>query len=383
VNVRFSRAGLWDCAAAAVAVPLLVLGTVVASRTRVPPFRALDLAAYGLLVVAGLALAGRSRHPSGVLAVTLACCAAMLARHYAYGPVFLPMFVALSTVVTRHGLRRGLAATGLAGTVLLVGDIAGWGRAWVPGDVGAWVTWYASVLLPFAVGAVIRIDRDRRAAAAHAEEERRLRKAQDERLAIAREVHDVLSHSLSVISMRAGVALHVAHRRPEQALAALEAIRQTSREALNDLRTTLDIMRSPTPQTGGRVGELVRSVRAAGQRVELVTSGDPGLVPGPMGHVVHRIVQEALTNVVRHAAAATAIVVIDYGPDEVTVSVTDDGAGRQVGPPGNGITGMRERAAAVRGTVTAGPRPEGGYAVHARLPLGGEGSGRDPGLDRG
>jgi signal transduction histidine kinase len=352
---------LWlDMAAsvlAAVAVPVLVVGSVVASESRVPPFRALDVLAYALLVLAGGALAARSRYPAGVFAVTLACCAAMVTRNYAYGPVFVALYVALTSVVVRQGLRRGLAAAGIAGTTLLVVDIAGW------------IVWYASSLLVFAVGAVIRLDRERR-------EERRLRRAQDERLDIAREVHDVLGHSLSVISMRAGVALHVADRRPDQALAALEAIRQISKDALNELRATLDIIRDREAHPGPeQVGDLVESIRETGQPVELVVNGDPGGLNQTTGRAVYRVVQEALTNVVRHTHHATATVTIGYGPDEVVVSVIDDGTGPARTTPGDGITGMRERVTALRGTLTAAPRAEGGFAVHARLPVaGGDGA---------
>jgi signal transduction histidine kinase len=355
--------------AAAIAVPLFVLGTVAASQTRVPPFRALDLLAYALLVAAGLALAARSRSPAGVLAVMLACCAAMLVRHYAYGPIFLGLYVALASVVIRYGLRHGLAAVGVCGTVLLMADLIGWGHLWVADDVGAWIIWYASSLLPFVVGAMIRLERDRRAHAVRAEEERRLRRLQDDRLAIAREVHDVLGHSLSVISMRAGVALHVASRRPEQALEALEAIRTTSKDALGELRAALDLLKDRHSFAGPeRIGDLVESIRAVGQPVGLTVHGDPAGLPVAAGHVVYRAVQEALTNVVRHADAAMATVMIDYRAAEVIVEVTDDGTGQARAASGHGITGMRERVTALHGTLTAGPRAAGGFAVHVRLP---------------
>jgi signal transduction histidine kinase len=367
--VRVSRSQLWDCVVAAVAVPLFVLGTEVASQARVPPFRALDVLAYTLLAVAGLALAARSRSPAGLLAVMLACCAAMLACHYAYGPIFLGLYVALASVVIRYGLRHGLAAVGVSGTVLLGADMIGWGQTWAADDTGAWMVWYASSLLPFVAGAMIRLERDRRASAARADEERRLRHLQDERLAIAREVHDVLGHSLSVISMRSGVALHVARRRPEQALEALEAIRTTSKNALDELRTALDILKNHHSFAGPEhIGDLVESIRAAGQPVSLIIHGDPAGLPIATGHAIYRTVQEALTNVVRHADATTATVMIDYGPAEVIVEVTDDGAGQVLADPGNGIAGMCERATALHGTLTAGPRAEGGFAVHARLP---------------
>src|SRR5690606_247803 len=228
--------------------------------------------------------------------------------------------------------------------------------------------WFAAALTPFGVAAATLLERRRRAAEAEAETERRIARAQQERLAIAREIHDVLGHSLSVISMRAGIALHVAERRPDQAIEALSAIREISKKALDELRVTLDVIKDRREESHlDRIRELVESLGATGQPVELTVSGDPSRVSAATGHAVHRIVQEALTNVMRHAKGATATVRLDYGPDQVAVCVIDDGTAVP-GRPGNGIIGMRERARALRGRFSCGPEPGGGFAVRAWLP---------------
>ncbi|MCG5218880.1 sensor histidine kinase [Streptosporangium sp. KLBMP 9127] len=366
--MRTFRFAKWDMLVAVLAVPLYLLGTHFASLTRVPPYRALDGLAYAMLIIAGAALGLRSTHPGLVYAVTLACCAIVLGRHHAYGPIFLSVCLALSTIVTRYGLRPGLAAVGLTGTVLLVSDIVG-GTGRSGDDMLIWLAWYTLALLPFGVGAVIRVERDRRAAEAKADDERHLLRAQEERLAIAREIHDVLGHSLSVISMRAGVALHVADRTPAEAIDALQAIRRISKQSLDELRGALDIIRERRPTPGEEdIHRLVASLRAAGQEVTLVTTGNSSGISATTEHAVYRIVQESLTNVVRHAGHARAQVRVGYSAEEVTVSVVDDGGGGTVRKVGYGITGMRERARAVHGTLALGPRAGGGFEVTARLP---------------
>jgi signal transduction histidine kinase len=201
---------------------------------------------------------------------------------------------------------------------------------------------------------------------------------------IAREVHDVVGHSLSVINLQAGVALHVLDKpdwsgRPEQVAASLEAIRSSSKDALTELRHTLGMFRDadgpePTaPQAGlDRLDELVAAVRSAGRRVEVRTEGDlRSGVPAAVDHAAYRIVQEALTNVVRHAGDASVMINLSRTDGQLWVSVADDG--RQVRASdvlsGNGIRGMRERAAAVGGQADARPGPGGGVVVEAVLPI--------------
>ncbi len=202
--------------------------------------------------------------------------------------------------------------------------------------------------------------------------------ANEERLRIAREVHDVVGHHLSLINVQAGTSLHRFHRDPAQGEAALAAIKQSSREALRDLRATLGVLRqadeeAPTAPAPGldRIGDLVESARTAGLTVRSSVSGtaDP---PTEVGLAAYRIVQESLTNASRHAPGAEVAVSVERGPGELRVEVADDGPGRAApgGAPGSGVDGMRERARALGGELTAGPGPGGGFVVRARLPYG-------------
>ncbi|GAA3124413.1 sensor histidine kinase [Streptosporangium carneum] len=361
------RRQIEDALMAAGAVTLLIFGTQVAAQTRVPPFKPLDAPAYLLLVVAGLALAGRARFPVAVLATTLGCSAALAALHYPYGPVFLTLVVALYTVTVHRSLPHGVAAFTLGGAALTAADLVSGGA---PSNA---VVWYSSMLIPYGVGLIVRANTRARLATAEAEWEQTLRRAQEERLAIAREIHDVLGHSLTLINMRAGVALHVAARRPDQALEALETIKRTSGDALRELRATLEVVRDRAPSAGlDGLGALVASMDSTGVTVELTVLGASGDVRPAVGHAVYRIVQESLTNVLRHSGARRATVTVDHGPEATTVEIADDGTALD-GPEGSGISGMRERAAALGGALTAGPLSGGGFAVRARFPVTREG----------
>jgi signal transduction histidine kinase len=206
-----------------------------------------------------------------------------------------------------------------------------------------------------------------------------------ERLRIAREVHDVVGHSLAVINLQAGVALHVVGRRPEQAEVALAAIKRSSKDALEELRGTLAVFRQPEPGSAdgtrrpapglGQLEALSAAMAEGGLPVEVAVTGQRVGLPVAVDLAAYRIVQESLTNVVRHAgpATATATVRVCYQPDALVVEIADTGRTRVSAgsrPVGHGIAGMRERAAAVGGTLQAGPSAEGGFRVQARLPLG-------------
>jgi signal transduction histidine kinase len=216
------------------------------------------------------------------------------------------------------------------------------------------------------------------------QEEEERRHASEERLAIARELHDVLAHNISMINVQAGVALHLLEERPEQARPALTAIKHASKEALTELRSVLGVLRrvdeedgskDPSP-TLARLDDLVVRANAAGLSVRKEVQGPVRLLPAPVELAGFRIVQEALTNVVRHAAATRTTVSVTYGDDSVTVQVDDDGRGTVPGPlgSGSGIVGMRERAESIGGFLDAGPGLDGsGFRVRAWLPLG-EGS---------
>jgi signal transduction histidine kinase len=230
---------------------------------------------------------------------------------------------------------------------------------------------------------VALLRRGRREALRRDREEDRRRTVYEERLRMAREVHDVVGHSLSVVTMQAGVALHVLdkHRAagagvPVEVTASLEAIRRSSRDALAELRTTLGVFRDPageprTPTAGlDRLDDLVGALRAAGRRIDVVrTPEDLGAVPAAVDQAAFRIVQEALTNVVRHAGEARATVRVVRGRDALLVEVADDGPGAPRLEEGNGIRGMRERAASLGGTVSVEPGVGRGLVLRADLPL--------------
>ena len=208
------------------------------------------------------------------------------------------------------------------------------------------------------------------------------RRASEERLQMARDLHDVIGHNISLINVQAGVGLDLMDTQPEQARAALAAIKEVSKDALDELRTMLtalrqddeDAPRAPAPGLG-RLEELVELTCAAGILVTVRTVGEARSLPAAVDLAAYRIVQESLTNVARHAGTATATVRLTHGPDGLDIEVCDDGhtlATNGASPgAGSGIVGMRERASALGGRLQAGPRPGGGFAVRAHFPLGG------------
>ncbi|MCY9785394.1 sensor histidine kinase [Nocardiopsis sp. EMB25] len=227
-----------------------------------------------------------------------------------------------------------------------------------------------------------RADAERAAEATRTREEELLRRAADERLRLARDVHDTVAHNISLINVQAGTALYLMENEPERAAEALATIKATSKDTLTELRGMLGVLRSAdeaaprSPVRGlDRVGELVEGARRAGIEVRVETAGRPRRLPVGTDTAAYRTVQEALTNVVRHSGAASATVRIDHRDTSLDIEVTDDGHGT-VGPPehGNGITGMAERAALLGGTVDARPLDGGGFRVRAHLPLDGGGS---------
>jgi signal transduction histidine kinase len=205
-----------------------------------------------------------------------------------------------------------------------------------------------------------------------------LRRLEAERLRIARELHDVVSHSFATITVQAGVASRLVQGRPEQVPEALHAIKSASQSALHEIRTILGTLREPDAPAEAapglsRLESLAAGITRAGVPTRVVVYGEPRSLPVEVDKAAYRIVQESLTNVVRHARGATARVVVFYGPREVVVTVEDDGrprAARSSEGGGHGIRGMRERAQLLGGELQAGTRPENGFRVSARLPTG-------------
>jgi signal transduction histidine kinase len=364
---------------------MAVLGMVgsIGAAGNQPDRRPLDAVAYALILLAAAALLARRRHPIAVLAVTVATNVAYLALGYPYGPIFLTMWVAVYTLAAAPHQRPSVvfAVVAAALVVIVATDIALTDRQALAGELPEIVAvWAVQFLAPLWLGWAVRVRRE------HATEAVRHR-VQEERLRLAREVHDVVAHSIAVINFQAGVAVHVLDRRPEQALAALLAIKQASREALVELRATLGVLRQLGEQGGSRaplpglaqLDALVARAAEAGRHVEVAVEGERVELPLAVDLAAYRIVQEALTNVARHSGPADARVRLAYGAGEVVVEVTDDGRGVAAGSHadggGHGIAGMRERAVALGGELQAGPRPEGGFGVRARLPLGDPGAG--------
>jgi signal transduction histidine kinase len=379
------RRGAWrgwrlDLAVALAVAVVQVLGTRAAAQGQHErePFDAL---AYILLAAGPVALLVRRRFPVAVYALVFCATLAYSVIGYAQGPIFLSLLVAFFMVATTG--HRLAAILGLA---------AGYfGFLWLPylldresaPSLGAILGLAAWLLVLLSAAEFVRVRRERALEAARIQEEEARRRASEDRLRIARELHDALGHHISLINVRAGVALHLNEELPEQARSALDAIRQASTEALTELRSVLDILRQPDEQTTwspkptlARLDNLVSRAAAAGLTVRTETVGEVRPLPFGVDVAAFRIVQEALTNVARHAGPATATVQIAYGHRDLTVQIDDDGHGpTQQGKSGSGkgILGMRERAAALRGELEAGPRPAGGFRVRARLPLDGAG----------
>jgi signal transduction histidine kinase len=223
--------------------------------------------------------------------------------------------------------------------------------------------------------AYLRQAEARAAEAERTREETARRRAGEERLRIARELHDSLTHSISIIKVQAGVAVHLARKRGEEVPAALLAIQEASGDAIRELRATLEVLRDSDGEPPGsgldRLDDLVERARSTGLPATVTITGEQQGLPADVDRAAYRIVQEALTNIGRHAGQASALVRIDYRPDELVVQVDDDGHARPDRPPvpGVGLLGMRERVTALGGRLRAEPRPEGGFTVRAELPV--------------
>jgi signal transduction histidine kinase len=368
-----------DGALAAGLAAFLTVGTYFASQGQ-PDRRPFDAGAIALVIVAAGALAWRRRRPVAVLGVVFGAALIYFVVGYANGPIWLALIVAYFTAVV-GGHRLAAAVTAVVGFGVfpwldyLLRDQPGPSLVGMAG-LAAWL------LVLLGVAEAIRIRRERMVEAARIREEEALRRAGEERLRIARELHDTLGHHLSLINMQSGVALHLNKELPEQARSSLAAIKQASKEALAELRSVLDILRqegepasrSPT-WTLARLEDVVSQAAAAGLVVRTESDGEVRPLPFAVDVAAFRIVQEALTNVARHAGPATATVRISYGDRDLSVQVDDDGRGlsaHESAPgSGKGIVGMRERVAALGGDLQAGPRPGGGFRVRACLPLDG------------
>lgn len=366
-------AGVLPTAVLPAAVGLLTFVGTGWAQSRGTGLRPLDAAGVVLLLAGPAALVVRRWNPPVVYAGIVAVLIGYLAAGYPFGPVPLAAFVALGTTVGRGHRLPGYAVTAVALAAGVLVHVLRYPAAGVPlSGISGWLAWAAAYV---AAVELWRARRDRReqARAARAEAERR--RGSEERLRIARDLHDVLGHHVSLINVQAGVALYLMDDDPEQARSALTAIKQSSRDLLHEMRSTLGVLRGvdeepPHQPVAGlaRLADLVAATREAGLPVEVSISGEPRELPPSVDTAAYRIMQEALTNARKHAGPAQASVLLTYTEDGVSMRIDDDGAGPLGSSDGgNGLPGMRERAAALGGTLTAGPRPGGGFRVDAHL----------------
>ncbi|RZQ64710.1 sensor histidine kinase [Amycolatopsis suaedae] len=307
----------------------------------------------GLLVAATAALLWRREHPVPVLVVTAVFGGAYFALGFAGGPEPIPFVVALYAAAAEgHRIAALAAIPGVVGVVAGVNTV----RAEPLPGAGELAAIVATLATVVALG---ELGRARRAYLREAQD----RAALAERLRIARDLHDQLGHRLAVISVQAGAALLRGRDRPEVAEAALTTIREASTEAAGELRATLGALRFGSTPGLDRLADLLRDVRETGLEVRHHVEGTPWPLPAATEEAAYRIVQEALTNVLRHARASTVDVTTRYRGRWLELEIRDDGTAAP-GPEGGGLRGMRERAS---GRLTAGPAPGGGFAVRARL----------------
>jgi signal transduction histidine kinase len=350
--------------------------------------RGMFVVGCGLVLLHTLPLAARRRFPLAVLATSVASGLVFVALGLPPDMLWVAIPVAVYSVAAYGDRWVALAGLAVAEAGLAVVQLTP-GRTGVNTWVGNMGFLAAAWLLGHFVGVrrlyVLRLE-ERTAELEQAREELAGRAVTEERLRLARELHDVVAHAMSVIAVQSGVGAHIANTQPKEAAKALGAIEATSRAALEELRRLLGVLRqadgpqgdlAPVPGLADLEG-LLAELAKAGLAVKLRVNGTRPPLPAGVDLSAYRIVQEALTNVVKHAGSARAQVVIGYGDQDVTVEVTDDGRGAVTSVSdgragtGHGLIGMRERVQAFGGELEAGPRPGGGFRVAARLPLAAE-----------
>ncbi|MGW0826824.1 sensor histidine kinase [Streptomyces sp. NPDC002845] len=374
----------WPWRSTALLTAFVLIGSNFAAEAQAGERASLDVFARLLLLVGAGQLLWRQRHPVLVAFGTAATAMIYLGAGYPYGPVFLAVALGCFSAIVAGHRGAAWAAVGMlwAGHVL----VAHWLYRWLPpsgdsaaswGQEGVVAAWIAAIV---ALSELARVRREQWAREREEQAQAARRRADEERLRIARELHDVLAHSISVINVQAGVGLALLDTDPKQARTALTTIKAASKEALGEVRQVLDTLRAPgdvprAPAPGlDRLPELVEQAAGAGLTVEV--DGEAPTLPPGTDLAAFRIVQEALTNVVRHSGSRHARVRIAYDDGDsagggLRLRIDDDGpaTGADAGGSGNGLAGMRERAAALGGTIEAGPRRDGGFRVLAVLPL--------------
>ncbi|MFC7549266.1 histidine kinase [Plantactinospora sp. GCM10030261] len=400
------RAVMLDVVLAFFVAAMQVQGTIARTTAEGVPRPLDEIGAIGLalLAVSGLVVAVRRRWPVAVFAITALASLTYYGLDLPDGPGWLGLFVALYTLAAYGDGRRSLMMAGVGITVLAVDWLI-----WVVDQPRAAVGWVffriGASVMSAALGESVR---SRRVIAAEAQEraERAERTREEEararvdaeRLRIAREVHDTVAHAIAIINVQSGVTAHVLDKRPERAREALRTIEQTSARALREMRAILGVLRDDddgrTPHPGlEQIDELTAKARAAGLDVTLDATSPETPLPSAVGSAAYRILQESITNVIRHVGPTRVTVLLTPGVDVLEIRVTDDGRAGTTNSPnrpsgngtvldrpsgngtahpsgaGRGIVGMRERCHLLGGDLDAKPTPAGGFEVTARLPL--------------
>ncbi|KAB8196516.1 sensor histidine kinase [Nonomuraea phyllanthi] len=369
------------------ALAVAVTGMLLVTALVDPKAGALDIAA---VLIGALSLVAWRRAPLVSLLVSTACMLVYSAHTDPGPPAGFPVMVSVfGAVRAGHRLLPALASAAFLGGGLAAKLATATGQS--PQDLVQQTTLLVGWFVASGVMATVARHRQayveqaeqRAAEAERTREEAARRRAGEERLRIARELHDSLTHSISIIKVQAGVAVHLARKRGDEVPAALLAIQEASGDAMRELRATLEVLRdSDQPEPGSepsasgldRLDDLVERACSTGLSATVTISGVRRQLPPEVDRAAYRIVQEALTNVSRHAGGAAATVRVDYGEEELVVRVDDDGPATRDDPPvpGVGLLGMRERVTALGGRLLAEPRPEGGFTVSARLPVSAE-----------
>ena len=381
-----------DVLLAAFVTVMQVQGTLVRNHGEpiLRPLADLGNLGYALLVVSGLVIVVRRRLPVAVFVVTAVASLVYYVLDFPDGPGWLGLFIAIYTLTERGDGRRSLvlASAGIAvlAPVWLIAAANVEPRAtigWVFFRIGA-------AVMSAALGESVRSRRviaaealERAELAERTRDEEARSRVDEERLRIAREVHDTVAHAIAVINVQAGVTAHVLDRRPERARETLEAIERTSSRALEEMRTILGVLRDGrdgrVPQPGlTQIDDLAARAREAGLEVAVQRAVSAVDVPSAVGGAVYRIVQESITNVIRHVGPTRVSIAVEYDADAVAVRVTDAGpqgktpatcSATSVAASGRGLLGMRERCRLLGGELAAGRTTDGGFEVRARLPM--------------
>jgi signal transduction histidine kinase len=354
---------------------------------------------FVLLIVSGLVLVARRRWPATVFIIAALASLVYFSLDFSDGPGWIGLFIALYTLTAYGDGRRSVVIAAVGITVLATGWLIV-GSDVEPRAAIGWVFFrIAASVMAAALGESVRTRRvvaadalERAARAERTREEEARSRVEAERLRIAREVHDTVAHAIAIINVQAGVTAYMLDKRPDRAREALVTIEQTSAQALHEMRAVLGVLRDTdngrVPRPGvGQVNELTAMAREAGLDVKLDVPSPTSPLPSAVDHTVYRILQEAITNVIRHVGPTQVTVALEYGTDALEIRVTDEGArgadgedpwGRQQAAgaldggstePGRGLVGMRERCGLLGGELTAGRRTCGGFEVKARLPL--------------